>query len=72
VVATRVAPADQVASGEGQVHQLPNVGELAHEVERDLGERSLDGFIRIEDHAAAGEVTGRRRHPLGDGLVAFP
>ena len=35
-------------------------------------ERSLDAFDRIEEPAAAGDVTRRRLHPPEGGLFAFP
>ena len=69
MVAARIARADQAACGPGEALRLPNVGELANEVESGLGERWLDTFVRIEDHTAAGDVTGRRLHPPGGGFV---
>ena len=72
VVAARIARADQAASGPAEALQLPNVGERANEVVSGLGARWLDAFVRIEDHAAAGGVTGRRLHPPGGGFMAFP
>ena len=62
VVPARVKRADQAAPGPAEALRLPNIGELVTEVENDLGERCLDAFVRIEDHAAAEAVTGRRLH----------
>ncbi|MXW38466.1 MAG: hypothetical protein F4Z65_09395 [Acidobacteria bacterium] len=70
MVCTHVTPADQLTAAEAL--RLPNVGERADEVARGGAERSLDASDRIEDHAAAGDVTRRRLLPPTGGLFAFP
>ena len=62
VVPARVTRAEQAAFGPAEALRLPNAGELANEVVSGLGERWLDAFVRIEDHAAAGDIAGRRLH----------
>ena len=41
-------------------------------MENDLDERWLDAFLRIGDHAAAGDLADRRLHPPDGGFIAFP
>jgi len=36
---------------------------MAYEVENDLDERWLDAFLRIGDHAEAGDLADRRLYP---------
>ena len=55
------------ARGLAEALRLPNVGELANEVEGGLGEPWLDASVHSEDHTAAGGVPGRRLHPPGAG-----
>ena len=70
----RVTRAEQAAFGPAEALRLPNVGELANEVESGLGERWLDAFVRIEDQPpGAGSWPSRRdRWRRRRGLQATP
>ena len=63
---------DHNASDEAEALQLPDIGELAAKVENNLGEPSLDAFIQMEDHPAAGAVNDRRSTRPEGGFGAFP
>ena len=49
-----------------------NIAYLAFSHQSSVERRLLDAFVRIEDSTAAGAFTGRRLHPPGGGLLAFP
>ncbi len=68
VVAAHATPADRLTAAAAAL-RLPNVGERANEAVSALGERWLDALVRIEDHPAAGDVTGLRLHPPKAGCL---
>ena len=72
VVATHVTLANQAAVGAAEALLLPNVGERANDAVSGLGEPRIAALDRIEDHPAAGDVTGSRLPPPTGGLLAFP
>jgi len=65
-------PADQDASGETQAHRLHNAVERGREDVSGLGERWLDAFVRIEDHAAAGGGVARLMVDAGLIVIVAP